>query len=238
MFWPLAALVLPVFNTTIRWRLRGELPKTGPFILAPNHFTEIDPLIMGIATWKYGRAPRFMAKASLFRVPVLGWVLRKTGQVPVERDRSNLQAMSAANDLIEHGRGVIVYPEGSLTRDPDMWPMRGRSGAVRLALQKSLDIYPAAHWGTQEVMARYGKRVHLNPFKRKTIEVSVGKPVDLSAYRGRPITKTLLEEATDAVMRDISALLSELRHEPAPAERWNPKAHNQTETGRFEGGAA
>ncbi len=106
-------------------------------MLAPNHYSEFDPLIVAGAVWRLGRAPRFMAKESLFRVPVLGWALRGTGMIPVARASSAAaakQTLAQSKELVEHGRGVIVYPEGTLTRDPDLWPMRGKSGAVRLAL--------------------------------------------------------------------------------------------------------
>lgn len=139
--------------------------------------------------------------------------------------------MGAASVLIEKGRGVIVYPEGSLTRDPDLWPMRGKTGAVRLALESGIPLYPAAHWGTQLLMPRYGKAIH--PFPRKLINVSVGKPLDLSEFRGLPVDQKTVTEATKKLMDAIAKLLAELRGEPAPAERWDPSKHEQTSTGRF-----
>src|SRR4029079_4757093 len=99
-----------------------------------------------------GRPPRFMAKESLFKVPVLGWILRITGMVPVARSSSAASArltLETSEALVRHGRGVIVYPEGSLTRDPQMWPMRGKTGAVRLALA-----------GAQPRLPRRRARVH------------------------------------------------------------------------------
>lgn len=209
------------------------MPKTGPVIITPNHFTNIDPLIMGVATWHLGRLPRFMAKASILKVPVLGWLLRKSGQIPVERGGSTRgsAALVEARELVRKGRAVIVYPEGSLTRDPDMWPMRGKSGAVRLALELSIPIIPVAHWGTQAVMARYSKKIHF--FPRHTIDVKVGDRVDLSRFEGKPLDNSTLTEATAVVMDSITKLLEDLRHEKAPAIRWNPAEHNQSETGRF-----
>lgn len=234
-FWLLAGLILPLWSAMVRYRFTPDsnLPAAGPFILSPNHYSEIDPIAMGVATWRLGRQPRFMAKASLFRVPVLGWLLRASGQIPVERKGSSgsENPMGAASILIEKGRGVIVYPEGSLTRDPDLWPMRGKSGAVRLALESGIPLYPAAHWGTQELMPRYGKMIH--PFPRKTIHVAVGTPLDLSEFSGRPIDQRIVTEATAKLMDEIAKLLSELRGEPAPAHRWDPSQHEQSETGRF-----
>lgn len=234
-FWVLAALILPILNLAVRFRFhhRERMPQSGAFVLAPNHYSEIDPVVMGAASWKLGRAPRFLAKASLFKNPVLGWFLRTSGQIPVERAGSNGHAaLRAAEELVERGRMVIVYPEGSLTRDPDLWPMRGKTGAVRIALERDIPIVPAAHWGTQALMPRYGKKVSL--FPRKTIDVIIGEPLDLSAYRGKPIDQAALLAATAQLMDAIAELLAEVRHEPAPAKRWDPAAHGQKETGRLE----
>ncbi|ANJ26706.1 acyl-phosphate glycerol 3-phosphate acyltransferase [Agromyces aureus] len=235
-FWLLAALVLPILSLMVRFRFhhRDRMPQAGAFVLAPNHYSEIDPVVMGAATWKMGRAPRFMAKASLFKNPVLGWLLRTSGQIPVERAGSKSHAaLRAAEELVEKGRMVVVYPEGSLTRDPDLWPMRGKTGAVRIALERDIPIVPAAHWGTQELMGRYGKK--LKPFPRKTIDVIIGEPLDLSEYRGKPLDQATLLKATGELMDAIAALLAELRDEPAPAERWDPTKHGQKETGRLDG---
>ncbi len=234
-FWLLAGLLLPPMSAMMRLRFHGEkLPAQGAFVLAPNHYSEIDPVVMGVATWHLGRLPRFLAKASLFTVPVVGWFLRTSGQIPVERAGSRSHAaLRAAQDLVDKGRMVIVYPEGSLTRDPDLWPMRGKTGAVRLALERGIPLIPVAHWGTQELMPRYGKRLH--PFPRKTIHVAVGKPLDLSAYAEGPLDQATLTAATAVVMDEIAELLAGLRGEPAPVARWDPAAHRQNETGRFDG---
>ncbi|WP_106814160.1 lysophospholipid acyltransferase family protein [Microbacterium timonense] len=236
-FWPLAAIVVPLMGLIFKVEIEGgeKLPRTGAYVLAPNHLSEIDPLVVALAVWRLGRAPRFMAKESLFRVPVLGWALRATGMVPVARATSAAAAkatLQASQTLARDGRGVIVYPEGSLTREPDLWPMRGKTGAVRLALAGGIPIIPMAQWGSQQVLPRYGK-LKLWPLRRR-VRVLVGDPVDLSAYEGRASSQTALVQATDKVMAEIAGLLSQLRGEPAPAERWNPADHGQKETGRLE----
>ncbi len=238
MFWLLAALILPLWSLMVRYRFtsKSALPQSGPFILAPNHYSEIDPIVMGAGVWHLGRLPRFMAKASLFRVPVLGALLRSSGQIPVERvgagrGGASANPMGAAGELIERDAGVIVYPEGTLTRDPDLWPMRGKSGAIRLALESGIPLIPVAHWGTQRLMPRYGKRIR--PFPRKTIHISVGEPIDLSAFEGKPLDQRTVSGATDLLMVKITELLAELRGETPPEERWDPAKHQQSETGRF-----
>jgi len=235
IFWLFAAIALPLAGIITKFTFigRDKMPRTGPIIITPNHFTNIDPVMVGVGVWYLGRAPRFLAKASIMRIPVLGWLLHLSGQIPVERGGSTRSsaALKAARELVNKGRSVIIYPEGSLTRDPDMWPMRGKSGAVRLALELDIPVIPIAHWGTQDIMARYSKKISM--FPRKHITIKVGDPVDLSKFRGRELTSKALAEATSVVMDAITELLEDLRHEKAPAERWNPAEHNQSETGKF-----
>jgi 1-acyl-sn-glycerol-3-phosphate acyltransferase len=232
----IAGAVIPPLKLAARFRILDghKVPRSGAFVLSPNHYSEIDPIIMGYAMWKQGRVPRFMAKASLFKIPVVGLILRGTGQIPVERSGStrNADPLAAAKILVQKHSGVIVYPEGSLTRDPALWPMRGKTGAVRLALTAGVPLIPAAHWGTQDLMPRYAKRIHA--FPRKNIEVIFGDPVDLSSFAGRPLDNATLTEATAVVMTEVTRLLEKLRAETAPAERWDPAKKNQKETGRFE----
>ncbi|MGL3150849.1 lysophospholipid acyltransferase family protein [Microbacterium sp. A82] len=238
LFWPLAGLVVPIVGFLAKIEIRGKekLPQKGAFVLAPNHYSEFDPLIVAVAVWRLGRAPRFMAKESLFRIPVVGWALRKTGMVPVSRSASAKAAretIAQSKALVENDRGVIVYPEGTLTRDPDMWPMRGKSGAVRLALAGDLPVIPMAQWGTHKIMGRYQKGLSLWP-PRKRVQVLIGDPVDLSDLKAHASESAVLTEATNRVMNAITALLEELRDEKAPEKRWNPADHGQKETGRLD----
>src|SRR6478735_5635516 len=125
VFWVLAGIVVPIGSLLARFRVvdGDKQPKTGAYVLTPNHYSEIDPVMVGMVTWRLGRLPRYLAKESLFRVPVLGWFMRKSGQVPVSRGGSTRGAapLQEARKIVDEGRIVIVYPEGSLTRDPDMW---------------------------------------------------------------------------------------------------------------------
>lgn len=236
IFWLFAAIAVPAMSVPLRLRIAGaeKVPSEGSFVLAPNHYTEIDPVVMGLSLWHIGREPRFLAKAGLFRIPVIGALLSRSGQIPVERGGSPRGSgpLDAVHELVEKKRSVIVYPEGSLTRDPDLWPMRGKSGAVRIALENGIPIIPAAHWGAQKLMPRYGKTIRFLP--RSTVHVVFGDPVDLSRFAGRPLDGPTLAEATEVVMAEITALLETLRDEKAPAARWNPSDHDQKDTGRFE----
>lgn len=233
----LANLVIPFLLLVGRYHIRHpeRIPASGPCVLAPNHYSNFDPLTTAYVLWKSGRVPRFLAKASLFKVPVLGAILRGTGQIPVERQGTghNRQPLAAAARLVDDGLAVAIYPEGTLTRDPDLWPMRGKSGAVRTALEHDVPLIPMAHWGVQAILPRYSKRLSL--FPRKDVQVVIGEPVDLDRWRGKPIDSQLLAEATEAVMAEITRLLEGLRGETAPLERWDPAKRGQSETGRFEG---
>jgi len=164
----------------------------------------------------------------------VGWLLRKAGQVPVERSGAvrGHDPLAAGRRLVDEGLAVVVYPEGSLTRQPDLWPMRGKFGAVRLALENNVPLIPVAHWGDQKIMQRYGKKLSL--FPRKPVWVKFGDPVDLSAYAGKQHDSAALAEATTLVMLAITDLLADLREETPPDRLWDPAEHNQTEIGRFD----
>jgi 1-acyl-sn-glycerol-3-phosphate acyltransferase len=231
-----ATIVRPLMNLLMAKEWRGterlrDLPGGGGFIACPNHCTEIDPLTVGHMLYNHGRAPHFLAKAGLFKPPVLGQIMRGTKQIPVERGGAGAgTSLEVARQVIGEGGAIIVYPEGTLTRDPALWPMKGHTGAARLALKTGAPVVPIAHWGDHEVFPRYAKRFHL--FPRKKAVVLVGEPVDLSDLQDRPMDKTTLVEATDRIMDAITALLAELRGEEPPAERWDPSAHQQSLHGR------
>ncbi|HWH96823.1 MAG TPA: lysophospholipid acyltransferase family protein [Pseudolysinimonas sp.] len=227
----ISTIAILVFEFFGRYRMRGldNIPKRGAFVISPNHLSNFDPLTIAYLLWRGGRVPRFLGKASLFKIPVFGWLLRFTGQIPVERGGGGPDPLAAATRLISEELAVIVYPEGTLTRDPDEWPMRGKNGAVRLALENGIPLIPVAHWGVQRILPRYGGRLS---FARKDVEMLVGPPLDLSPWAGRSDARAL-NEATTALMNEIARLLGELRGETPPPERWDPAAHGQSEYGKF-----
>ncbi len=202
------------------WHGAEHLPAEGGFIAAANHLTEVDPLTFAHYLWDHGHTPRVLAKSSLFRVPVVGPVLRATGQIPVHRDTAAAgDSLRSAVAAVEAGECVAVFPEGTLTRDPDLWPMVGRTGVARLALMTKAPVVPVAQWGMQDLLARYGKVLH--PFPRKRVTVVAGPPVDLSDLYGRPLDTATLREATERVMTAITDLLEPIRGERAPEVRFD-----------------
>jgi len=234
VFRVLRATVIPAMWLIVGMRREGvaNLPREGAFVLTPNHTSNIDPIVMGIATFRAGRTPHFLGKASLFRIPVVGALLRSTRQIPVERaggSRAN-SPLDAAAKVAASGSGVIVYPEGTLTRDPDVWPMRGKTGAVRIALAAGIPLIPVAHWGTERFLGPYARFPQLVP--RVKITIRYGAPVDLSEFAGRPLDSATLTAATEKVMAAITGLVAELREETPPLTRWDPADHGQSEYGR------
>lgn len=232
MFLFLGTWVRPAMNLLMAKEYSGQerLPRGTGMIICPNHVTEIDPIVMGHFLYNQKIMPHFMAKATLFSLPVIGSILRTINQIPVERSSAGAKrSLEAARTAIADGGGIIIYPEGTLTRDPDLWPMKGRTGAARLALQTGAPVVPVAHWGAQDVFPRYAKRFHLVP--RKRVRVLVGEPVDLDEFRGVPLTRTVLDGATGRIMDAVTALLAELRDEAAPAQRWDPGAEQRSGRG-------
>jgi 1-acyl-sn-glycerol-3-phosphate acyltransferase len=167
----------------------------------------------------------------VFKVPVVGWILRSAGQIPVYRQSQDAaRAFSAAVAAVESGRCVIVYPEGTITRQPAGWPMVGKTGAARIALSTGCPLVPVAQWGPQELLRPYDWRLRLLP--RKLMQIRAGEPVDLSDLADDPITPDLLKQATERVMTAITRLLEDIRGEAAPATRFDPLVEGVTRTGR------
>jgi 1-acyl-sn-glycerol-3-phosphate acyltransferase len=226
------SLVRPPLTVLTRrdWRGAENLPAEGGFVVAPNHLSHIDPLTIGHFLWDSGFSVRYLGKESVFRVPVAGRIVAAAGQIPVLRGTGDAaKAFAAAVDAVRAGECVGIYPEATLTRDPALWPMVGKTGAARVALTTGCPVVPLAHWGEQEILPPYAKRPHL--FPRKTVHVWAGHPVDLSAFLGRPLDGKTLRGATDAILRDLTALLEAIRGETAPQERWDPRTHGLPATG-------
>jgi len=208
--------------TRTDWHGAEHLPREGGFIAAGNHVTNLDPLTFAHFLYDNGVVPRILAKSSLFTVPVLGRVLRATGQVPVYRNTSRAgDSLRSAVAALEKGEAVAIFPEGTLTKDPDLWPMAAKTGVARLALATRAPVVPIAQWGAHNVLGRYSKV--LKPFPRKKVTVIAGPPVDLSDLYDRPADAAALREATDRVMDAITGLLEGIRGEQAPAERFGSR---------------
>ncbi len=201
------------------WRGMENIPAAGGFITAVNHNSYLDTFSYAHFQYNTGRVPRFLAKDALFKGGLVGAFMRGSHQIPVYRESMNAAgAFRAAVDAVEKGECVAFYPEGTLTRDPGLWPMTGKTGVARVALLTKAPVIPVAQWGAHEALPPYGKP---KLFPRKTFRVLAGPPVDLSAYYGQEPTPEALRAATETIMDAITALLEQLRGEKAPAERFD-----------------
>jgi 1-acyl-sn-glycerol-3-phosphate acyltransferase len=231
-----AGWLAPLVRTLFGLRVRGleKLPKSGPYVLVANHVTNVDPLAVAYFVYVYlKRAPHFLAKESLFRIPFVGKILLNAGQIPVYRSSGNRndEPLRVAHEYLERGHTIAIFPEGTLTRDPNLWPMRGKTGAVRLALDTNVPVYPIAHWGAQDILPRYGSK--FRPGFWKKVDILVGDQIDLSQYQGRKLAPEEVAIATERVMRALTGLVEELRGEKAPDTLWDPAQQGQSVTGNF-----
>lgn len=206
------------------WRGFDQLDDLdGGLIVATNHTSWFDPLPVAHALWAHDRPPRFLGKESVFRVPIVGWVITSAGQIRVYRESS--EAMAAFRDAVsavDRGECVVIYPEGTITRDPDLWPMEGKTGAVRIALASGKPLFPMVQWGPQSVMGPYKKELKL--FPRKTMHVWLGRPIDLSRFAGKEWTPQILHEATQMLMHSLAEMEGEIRGERPPDKLFSMKS--------------
>ena len=225
-------IVKPLLLATTRrdWVGGENIPATGGFVLALNHVSHVDPFMAAHIVYDHGRIPRYLAKSGLFKNKVLSYFLRSAGQIPVERlSRNAAGAYDAAVAAVRRGECVVVYPEGTITKDPAGWPMVGKTGAARIALETGCPVIPVGQWGAQQLLAPYAKKPDLVP--RKLIQMRVGAPVDLGDLAARPPTAATISEATSRIMSAITELVAEVRGEPAPAELFDPRKAGVNEIG-------
>ncbi len=231
------ALVRPAVRVLTRHRWRGQehVPREGGVVVGVNHTSHADPFVVAHYLVNVPRLPRFLGKEAVFRIPLAGRILRSAGQIPVYRETADAsRSFRDAVQAVRDGECVVIYPEGTLTRDPDLWPMRGKTGAARVALETGCPVVPLAQWGSHRILSPYGRDLRLLPPQRVT--VVAGPPVDLSAFRDVPHDAAVLAAATDAIMDALAAIVGEVRGAEPPTSRWDPRQHGQSTTGRFERG--
>jgi 1-acyl-sn-glycerol-3-phosphate acyltransferase len=204
------------------WHGQEHIPTDGPVILAANHLSYMDIFAVALFADSARRYPVFLAKSSLFNIPVIGPVIGWLGQLPVYRGQADaaLVLKQAAELAAKNNACVIFYPESTVTRDPEQWPMVAKTGVARLALECDIPVVPIGHWGAQRILP-YGKFVP-KFLPRKTVKVLAGPPVDLSEFTAEPASSQVLRAATDKIMHDVTSLVAELRGETPPAEPYHP----------------
>ncbi|GAB3477837.1 lysophospholipid acyltransferase family protein [Amycolatopsis cihanbeyliensis] len=214
-----AALFYPLTWLGRRVHRGGErIPRQGAALLVLNHVSHLDPAVDAVFVHRNKRVPRFLAKDSVARAPIFGRIFLGSGGIPVYRGTSGAgDSLRAAHQALSEGKVVVIYPEGTITRDPEGWPKHSYTGVARLALENDVPVIPIARWGTQDIWNGYSKK--FRPLPRKTVVHLVGRPVDLSGYRGRSGSNALLREVTDLLMGEVIELLAEIRGERPPDKR-------------------
>lgn len=236
--WFAATFFYPVCRVLARRDNRGteRVPRQGGVLLVMNHVSHIDPVYDSVFVHKLRRIPHFLAKESLFRPPLVGTVMRGTGQIPVYRGSADAKdSLRDANAALREGKLVVIYPEGTITKQPEGWPMYARTGVARLALENDVPVIPVARWGTRAILDGYHRK--FRPFPRHDVITVVGEPVDLSGYRAKPVSSQVLREVTDLLMASVTAMVAEIRGETPPVEVFRPAARNAEPTAQPETGA-
>lgn len=200
----------------VRYRHLDRLPQEGAAIVVVNHISHADPFLVAKMVLDGARRPRFLAKDTIFGVPLVGRAMRGMGHIPVKRGSVDaVESLESAVDVLRHGGMIVLHPEGTVTRDPEGWPMTAKTGAARLAmLAPEVPVIPIAQWGVQEQIDLYRKKVRLIPRPKHTL--SIGAPIDLSRFYDRPPNGKTLHEIADVIMRRLREDVGELRGVPAP----------------------
>ena len=218
-------VLTPIMTPWVKFSVTGEenLPTEGGFLLVSNHLSNVDPLCLCWYFMKRNTAVRFLAKKSMFSVPVFGWIIKGMGLIPVNRDSNPSAVLAPTREALTAGEVVGIYPEGTLTRDPDQWPMEFKSGAARLALDTGVTVIPLSQWGPQDIMAPYNaKGMDMRPGRR--ISYHFGAPVDLSDLIGPAGSEDhdAVNAATARILPAVREGVGQLRGLPVPDTVWDP----------------
>lgn len=236
-FWPrfAAMLVKPVMTVLTRrdWRGMEHIPQSGGVILAFNHVSHADPFTAAHYVYDSGRWPRFLGKESVFRIPVGGKILYWCRQIPVHRGTVDAaKALDSAIAAVDEGGCVVIYPEGTTTREPDLWPMRGKTGVARLWLATGVPVIPVAQFGMERIFDPRTKRLRI---WRTPVKVWAGPPVDLSKWQGAEPTHATLTEMTDEIMNHLREIVGQMRG-GTPPPLFTPAAKTAQAAGSVESG--
>ncbi len=203
-------ILRPTVRALMRFDWHGQehfVPDGQGMILAANHLSYADVLAVSLFCDNAGRYPVFLAKSSLFSIKVLGPIIAKLGQLPVYRGQADAAlVLREAEQGLRDGACVIFYPEATVTRDPDKWPMQSKTGVARLALTTGVPVVPVGHWGAQDILPYGSFKPHVIP--RKTVHMIAGPPVDLSEFAvppAEPYHPALARRKQRAELRELAA---------------------------------
>ena len=206
-------LMIVMSRTT--WRGMEYIPASGPVIIVANHISHADPFALAHYVYDAGRWPQYLAKSSLFKMRVVGPILGWVWQIPVERGTVDARrALDAAVSAIEAGGCVLIYPEGTTSKEPDLWPMKGKTGAARLWLITRAPVVPVIMWGPEQLFDPRTRKLHPKP--RTPVTVVAGPPLDMSKWDDATTTTATLAEITEFIMLTLRDMLVDIRGGTAP----------------------
>ncbi|HXR48570.1 MAG TPA: lysophospholipid acyltransferase family protein [Candidatus Limnocylindrales bacterium] len=192
------------YATYFRWRVFNpeRVPETGAVILASNHASFLDPPLVGAGL---KRGINYMARESLFRFPGIGALLRSWSAVPVDRDGGGAAGLKAILDRLLAGGGIILFPEGTRTRDGNLQP--ARSGIGLVVIKSAAPVVPVRVFGTY---AAYGR--HIKFPRPKRIAVKYGQPMNFEKLRAeaKDCSKARLKEIYQKIADEIMAAIAKL----------------------------
>jgi 1-acyl-sn-glycerol-3-phosphate acyltransferase len=199
-----------------------DLP-SGGIIVISNHTSYADAIFLALAGRSLGRSLRLLGTAGIVDAPILKQLLRRIGFISVKRDTSDASAaLEPAAEALRAGEAVALYPEGRLTRDPNGWPERAKTGAVRLAFMTNAPIVPIASIGATDVLGRRARLVGIvrNIWRRPEVRMKVGAAINVRSVAGLTAdaqpTPEQVRTTSDHVMAALITLVGELRNETAP----------------------
>jgi 1-acyl-sn-glycerol-3-phosphate acyltransferase len=194
--------MIGAMRALFRIRLEGIecVPRDGAAIVAANHVSALDGVVLGLVLWeRRRRVTRFLTASEFFRKPLFGAVLRAYRQIPLERGSGDVAALGAAIDAIANGGLGGIFPEGLVNADPDGPLQRGRTGVARIALVARAPVVPVGIAGTQERWPRSGLRSS-RPL-RPVVALAFGEPI---ALHGDPEVPDDTQRETARVMEAIA----------------------------------
>jgi 1-acyl-sn-glycerol-3-phosphate acyltransferase len=192
------APTMSTMNPLWRFRYSGNLPTNPrrPFVVVSNHESFTDILLISHLPWEM----KWLSKAELFRIPIMGWMMWLVGDIPVKRGfgPSALEAMERCREALSRRVSVMIFPEGTRSKTAELLPFK--DGAFRLAIETGVPILPLAVWGTSTALRKHDWR-----FGKSVAEVRVLEPVettglvpaDVSALKAR--VRNMIIEARDAL---------------------------------------
>jgi putative phosphoserine phosphatase/1-acylglycerol-3-phosphate O-acyltransferase len=192
------------------------IPRTGPVIVAANHRSYLDPIVLTAVGMRRGRKLRYLGKKEVFDAPVIGQGMKLLGQIEVDRGSGDSTPLQKAVDALHRGEAVGIFPQGTIPRGAEFYEakLKARTGIARLAIEADVPIVPVALWGTEHIWPRSHRVPRIGELlARRPVYAKVGEPITL---KGDGDT-TDFHKLADEVMDRIAELLPDDVRNPAPA---------------------